>query len=585
MTTTTSWLSPSSATGTEWTNPNNAKTEDGSEAFDEYVRVAPPGEPIEDTWTSAINLGSYGVSIGAGDEVKGIEVQVKCRRSGAATCSLYVALTRNGVAVGTEKAFGSVGTSLAFKSGGSPTDTWGYLWTPTLVGQIGVNVYAKPTSTGSGVLYVDSVQIRVTYVDGTCNTFTFTDVTNQPVSTLIESNSFTVSGLEAGYAAAVTFSGTAANSAWRKNGGAWLTSGGSVVNGDVVQVRHTTSASYSTAVNTVLNVNSVTDTFQSTTVAADTTPTAFSFTDVTNAERSQIYASQILTVAGINAPTSIKITSGAGSFRKSTDGGATWSVWHTSAATTETVNNGDKFQVRNTSSGSFTTAVNTTLNIGGVTDVFTITTRAADTVPNAYTWTDVANSPVSTVQTSNIITILGVEVTVTIGFVITGTGSAHEYRINGGTWTAASGTPSINNGDTLQLRLTSPAGGGQSATIQTSIDASVGFADSFTVTTAEPDAFTFGTVQRARPNQLYTSAAVAITGLTAGRAISIANGEYKINSGAWTSGAGTINIGDSVTVRAVSKPPGQTVTVTLTINGVNGTYVLNSSPSILEPDF
>ena len=97
----------------------------------------------------------------------------------------------------------------------------------------------------------------------------------------------------------------------------------------------------------------------------DTTPNPFTFTDQTGVALSTVVTSNTITVSGINAAASISITGGT----YSVNGGG-----YTSSA--GTVNNGNTVSVRVTSSGSYLTTVNATLTIGGVSDTFSVTTRA-----------------------------------------------------------------------------------------------------------------------------------------------------------------------------------------------------------------
>lgn len=101
--------------------------------------------------------------------------------------------------------------------------------------------------------------------------------------------------------------------------------------------------------------------------SADTTPAAFTFTDVTDATLSTLYTSNAITVTGIDWPTTITVT--GGEYEKNTSG--TW----TSEAGTVVLN--DTIKVRHTSSTNPSTAVNTSLTIGGVSDTYTTTTAAA----------------------------------------------------------------------------------------------------------------------------------------------------------------------------------------------------------------
>lgn len=123
------------------------------------------------------------------------------------------------------------------------------------------------------VITPTTFRIAVTpLVDTVPNAFSFTDATGVDLSTVSASNSITVSGINA--PSAISVSG----GEYEKNGsGTWTGSAGTVVNGDTVKVRGTSSASNSTAVNVVLTIGGVSDTYTITTVAAAGGP-AFSFT-------------------------------------------------------------------------------------------------------------------------------------------------------------------------------------------------------------------------------------------------------------------------------------------------------------------
>ncbi|NTV50929.1 MAG: hypothetical protein HGA20_14975 [Geobacteraceae bacterium] len=116
------------------------------------------------------------------------------------------------------------------------------------------------------------------------------------------------------------------------------------------------------------NVSTVVASGVCTVTIPDTTPAAFTFTDVTSAAFSTLYTSNTITVSGINTATEISITGG----EYQINGGS----WVTSAGT---VVNGNTVTVRNTSSGSASTAVNTVLTIGGVSDTYSTTTGSVPT--------------------------------------------------------------------------------------------------------------------------------------------------------------------------------------------------------------
>lgn len=93
----------------------------------------------------------------------------------------------------------------------------------------------------------------------------------------------------------------------------------------------------------------------------DTTPDAFSFTDVSGVALSDTITSTAITITGINAAAAITIT------------GGTYDINESDTFTSDpgTVDNGDTVRARHTSSASYLTATNTTVTIGGISDVFT----------------------------------------------------------------------------------------------------------------------------------------------------------------------------------------------------------------------
>lgn len=96
--------------------------------------------------------------------------------------------------------------------------------------------------------------------DTTPDQFAFTDQTAVDVSSTITSAAIQVTGIDA--AAAITVSG----GTYDINGsGTFVSTAGTVNNGDTVRARHTSSASYVTATNTTVTIGGVSDTFTSTT--------------------------------------------------------------------------------------------------------------------------------------------------------------------------------------------------------------------------------------------------------------------------------------------------------------------------------
>ncbi len=88
-----------------------------------------------------------------------------------------------------------------------------------------------------------------------------------------------------------------------------------------------------------------------------------------------------------------------------------------------------------------------------------------------------------------------------------------------------------------------------------------------------PDAFSFTTQTGAALNTVATSGSITVAGIDSASPISIVGGTYKINSGSYTSSAGTVNNGDTVTLQRISSGSYSTLTTaTLTIGGVAGAF-------------
>lgn len=100
-------------------------------------------------------------------------------------------------------------------------------------------------------------------------------------------------------------------------------------------------------------------------IYGDRIPSAFGFTDVVDANLSTVTTSDTVTPTGYDVTTSWTVTGGEASVA----GGA----WATSGA----INPGQNIQLRATSSSSYATAVSATLTIGGISDVWYVTTRNA----------------------------------------------------------------------------------------------------------------------------------------------------------------------------------------------------------------
>lgn len=105
----------------------------------------------------------------------------------------------------------------------------------------------------------------------------------------------------------------------------------------------------------------------------------------------------------------------------------------------------------------------------------------ADTTPAAFAFADRTDVALSTLTTSDPLTVSGVNTTTAISV------SGGEYRINNGTWTTADGT--VANGDTVAVRHTSS--GNHGVTVDTVLSIG-GVSDTFSSTTWVPPAVVSG---------------------------------------------------------------------------------------------
>lgn len=300
-----------------------------------------------------------------------------------------------------------------------------------------------------------------TYGSGSSNAFGFVSVTGVAFNTLITAPAVTISGIPAGCPGEVFVSGQGSPQI-SINGGAW-SEWGSIANGQTLAVRLTSGGAFGTTHTALISIGSTDESWIVTTIEADTTPNAFSFTDQTNVALSTLTTSNTITISGINTGATVSV-SGAGA-QVSINGGG----WVTSG----TILNGQSLQVRMTSAASPGAEQTAAVSVGGVIAEWSVTTVGPDTTPAAFTFTDLVNQELNTLLTSNVITISGINTTTPVS--VTGTGA--QVSINGGAW-ATSGN--ITNGQTLAVRLTSSSSNSTAMTATVNVG---GVTDVWSVTT------------------------------------------------------------------------------------------------------
>jgi uncharacterized delta-60 repeat protein len=211
--------------------------------------------------------------------------------------------------------------------------------------------------------------------------FSFSDQTGVPRSTLVESNTVTITGLNGITPISVDFGQYSIGCIPNQ----FRSTSSAITNGQSVCVRLTSSANFGTGASVTLAIGGVTDTFTVATLAADTTPDAFSFAGLTGTQNSVNAVSGAATMTGINTAAPITVVGGEYSL------GCTG----TFTATAGTIDPAQPVCLRHTTASQSNTTVTTTLTVGGISGTFSSTTAAAPAPPSgggggSFAWRDLA---------------------------------------------------------------------------------------------------------------------------------------------------------------------------------------------------
>jgi len=358
--------------------------------------------------------------------------------------------------------------------------------------------------------------------------------------------------------------------------GVWVftTAPGIVENGDIVSVRMPSSANAGTLKQADLTIGTYSDSYDITTIAPDSSPDGFSFSDEIGADLNTQYTREFF-VSWINTPTPVSITAGSWVFEIN-DG---WEI------TSWNINNGDRITLKLTSPAVNSASDSTELTIGDQTAIFNISTIAPppDLQPDSFSFIDEINASLSTEYISNLITVSGVNQDINISI------AWGEYAISPSLdFTNANGI--VQNGDVISVRATSSASPGQDTDVVLTLSSwGNAVSDTYTITTVPPDtspeAFTLNTISNANINQLYPSDSITISGINTVAPVSISgSGRFSING--WAFGTSwNVNNGDTIIVELWSASTwwGASTSTTLTVwDGPNNTATFTTQTGVWD---
>ena len=481
----------------------------------------------------------------------------------------------------------------------------GIYYNPTYVTTLGA---AAATGQGAAPRGEGAVYIEYSQQDVTPDSFSFSDVDNATVNTTYDSDIVQITGITGTVSASSSSPGI--TTAIRVCSGSTASTCGTFEAGDqignnqYIQVQATTGNLYNTTYTVAVTVGTVTSYWDiNVGPPPDSSPNAFFIQDVDNVAISTLTTSEEVTISGITVPVDITATNGAEIL---VEGSSTW----VSGATGTTIENGEFFQVRLTSSSDYEDSISTTVTVGtgpSSTATWTVTTlEEQDSEPDSYTWIYVTGADLLATYESNTNLIQGLGTTANF-IVESGTGDGDSSGLlprikkNGTLLAANVTTTTVDNLDTLALVYTTTDVVGETRVFNTKLGlstATTGFYETlWSVTTAgqfgtDPTPFSFASKLATGPN-VYTIAdeTVTIAGLANGVSITLygTNGlQFSINGGAYNtytvSNAATVTNGTQFNIRLLSSEiPAISRTAFVYAGSYNTGYTVQTPASVQDP--
>ncbi|VUD47952.1 Subtilisin BL [Thalassocella blandensis] len=352
------------------------------------------------------------------------------------------------------------------------------------------------------------------------------------------------------------------------DGGPWTSAAGQISNGQVLRVRLKASEETNVSTQAQVIVGGVSKTFEVTTGNGETDVKNLTFASKKNVETGQFVESTQVIVTDIAANTPIQIEGGSYSI----NGGEYRS-------TAGTINPGDTLRIGLTSGETFGETFQALFTINGVQKRFRVSTPEADVKPNAFRFIDAEAVPVgSTVERS--MTVSGINSPSYIS--ISGEGAL--YQVGDGELTSDIGR--VSNGDIVTVQLTASSGFSRTRYATLNIG---GVSASFKATTeavdTSPGDFAFESLTDVARDTAFESNIITIENINTTAPISIVNGSYAIDGGAFTTADGEIRNGQTVVVRVLSSAEFNTATsATLIVGDLSGAFAVTTVAEDTVPD-
>ncbi|MCY7387501.1 MAG: fibronectin type III domain-containing protein [Burkholderiales bacterium] len=388
-----------------------------------------------------------------------------------------------------------------------------------------------------------------TFVSSTPNNFFINSKSNVPRSSVQVSDAITITGIGVPVAISVTAG------EYSIDGGAFTANPGTIVNGQSVVVRMTSSPNYATQLNATLTVGGVSATFSVSTMAQTINPTQYFPLTPGNT-----WVMRRNGVSGTATITTSQIVNGVSTLglQDALDGSTTYFSNDASLGLR---------QHRTYFPPGFVAGCGTVAEIDTYSSPVVILSPGFTLGQAYYSYGNVTtDSACGSLQFnySTTSTFQSIErVTVPAGQF-----DAAKVRLQ---WTFSGSNSRGDTSDTYWL----VAGIG----IVKRVDG-FGVAHelvSTNIVRTVPDEILLLAQSGAPPSSQVISGSVSITGITSAAAISITGGEYSINGGAFTSAAGSVINGQPVRIRVTaSAAPATSTSATLTVGGVNGIFTVTS---------